>query len=354
MALTHSGTSGLNQYPVDYQLMRNLLVTAKTRAPFFAPCMPGQLIKNAGTDSVKWERIENLTVQTTALTELTTTAYPTRTAEAAQITPVTAQMLKYGNFLEVTEELDMMSVNSTSAKLSTVLGENAGASYNAILAAVFQGATNVARSNGAGTANVNTVINDSAVRTAYNHINRNSGLHFMPEGYGSQNIGTSPIRAAYMGVCHVDVEEDVRNLTGFVPVESYAGYTQAYPYEFGTVGGVRWVSTELTTLIDAGAGAIGGTNVRETTTNADVYDSFVVAMDAVGAVGLGENHAKEIYRTGDRIPAVEVIYHQAGSAGSADPLNEISTLGWKGWLVGKILNADWIVKIESAATDYAI
>src|SRR5210317_491913 len=112
MTIASSGVGGLNQYPVDYQLMRMLLEAAKVRAPFLNGTLPGQLQRNAGTDSVKWERIENLTKATTPLAELSgALSLPTRTGVVPTITPITAQMLKYGNTIYLTEELDLMSVN---------------------------------------------------------------------------------------------------------------------------------------------------------------------------------------------------------------------------------------------------
>jgi len=65
MAITNKTQIAL---PINYQLMRELLLTAKTRCPFYAGTNPGVLEKNAGTASVKWERIENLTAVTTPLT----------------------------------------------------------------------------------------------------------------------------------------------------------------------------------------------------------------------------------------------------------------------------------------------
>ena len=38
------------------------------------------------------------------------------------------------------------------------------------------------------------------------------------------------------------------------------------------------------------------------------------------------------------------------SAGAADPLNELSTMGWKAWSAAKILNGTWIRGIRTAAT----
>ena len=355
MTVASSGVGSLNQYPVNFQLMRTLLLAAKERAPFFAGTLPGTLEENAGTTSVKWERIENLTKVTTPLTEISgaSLSLPTRQGVVPTITPVTAAMVKYGNVIQLTEELELMSVNARAAKFMLTLGENAGASYNAIMAAEYANATQVRFGGGVGAVtSIVTAMAANDIKYANNLINRQSGMRFRPAGFGSRNIGTSPIRSAYLGICHVDVSEDIRDISGFIPSEDYGDYTELYPDEIGTVGGVRWTETELSTLITADAATTSASGFRGTSDILnDVYDSYVIGMDAVGSVGLGEKHTKEMYKTGDRIPTIQLIQHMAGSSGVADPLNEIGTISWKGWLVGKILNNNWIVRVRTLASD---
>ena len=357
MTIASSGEAGLNQYPVNYQLMRQLLLTAKERAPFFAPATPGMLSKNAGTASVRWERIENLTAVTSALTEDSgTLALPVRQGVVPSITQLDATMAKYGNVIYVTEELDLMSVNARSTKFMTTLGINVGDSYNAIMEAVYSaGVTSVRLGGGVGSAaSIVTAMSANDIKFAHAELNRNGAMKYQPDVFGSTNIGSSPVRASYLGICHTDVSEDIRAISGFISVEQYGGYTNTYPFEIGAVGGVRWVETELSTLIEDDAATTSASGFRGTSDILnDVYDSYIVGMDAIGSVGLGEMHTKEIYQSGDRLPAVEMIQHAAGSSGIGDPLNEITSIGWKGWLVGKVLNTNWAYKIRTLASDFS-
>src|SRR5262245_2686627 len=152
-----------------------------------------------------------------------------------------------------------------------------------------------------------------------------------------------------MGVCHVDVEEDVRALTNFIPVEQYAGYTSTYPFEFGAVGGVRWCSTEIIPITTSVTGS-SNTGLRGWSGTAhDVYRSYIFGMEAVGSVGLGNMHATNSYEMYDpkKPPAVELIIKAVGSSGVADVYNEIGAIAWKAWFAGKILNDAWIWKVIS-------
>ena len=90
--------------------------------------------------------------------------------------------------------------------------------------------------------------------------------------------------------------------------------------------------------------------MRGTTNRSDVYNTVVYGREAVGSVGLGVEHVKQSYMVGDRLPGVQMISHGKGSAGSADPLNEVTTMGWKSWHAGIVLNSNWGRTIRHAAS----
>jgi len=359
MAQLITNTSTFLAQPVNYVLMKGLLSAARKKLPYFNGTLAGNLQKSGGSASVKWERINNLAANTTTLTELsgTAAAFFGRNFVTPTLSVVTATILKKGNAIVLTEEIDLFNVNTKAAKLLDTLGANAGESLNALMFSAYQAATAIRYSTGAvgGGASVSTVsaaISVGDIKYAVNYINAASGRTFTPIGMGSVNIGTQPIRSSYYGICHVDVEEDIRSLTGFIPVEQYAGYTETMPFEFGAVAGVRWASTQVSTIA-SGAGKTSSVGLRGASTKAhDVYDSFVYGQEAVGTVGLGNMHATNSYEMYNpkQPPAVELIYKPVGSAGAADPFNEVGSLAWKAWHVGQILNSTWIVKLRSGSS----
>jgi N4-gp56 family major capsid protein len=153
----------------------------------------------------------------------------------------------------------------------------------------------------------------------------------------------------------VDVEEDIRLLAGFVPAEQYGSQTALANGEFGVVGNVRFVATTEAS-IDATAGqSITGTSTAAgrttgSATQYDLYNTVVLGQEAVGSLGFGMNHTKEIYQAGDRLPGVMLINHGKGSGGPVDPYNEISTMAWKSWHTGLILNSNWVRVIRHTAS----
>lgn len=347
--------------PVNFVLMKGLLQAARKKLPYFNGTLPGELIRNGGSSAVKWERINNLTAVTTALGEFVgTSAFLFgRSLVTPTYSSVTATAAKYGNAIQVTEEVDLFNVNTKAARLMDTLGANAGESLNTIAKNEYDNAAaantrfcNNAAGGAANTSAVASKIATTDLQFAVNTLNVNAAMPFTPMATGSRNVGTNPIRASYYGICHVDVEEDLRTLTGFTPVETYGGYTETMPFEFGHVNGIRWCSTQVAT-IQLSAGKKTATGYRGSTTiKNDVYSAYVYGREAIGTVGLGNMHASNSYEMYNPKypPAVEVIFKPVGSAGAGDPYNEISSLAWKSWFVAKILNSTWLVKLKCLAT----
>src|SRR5678815_266174 len=128
-------------------------------------------------------------------------------------------------------------------------------------------------------------------------LNAGSAVLFTPQTNGSTNIGTVPVRQSYYGICHVDVEEDVRAISGFIPVEQYGGYAETMPFEFGAVNGVRWCSTEIipvTSNITGATTSSGSQVLRGLGANGgfDVYSSYIYGQEAVGSLAVSYTHLR--------------------------------------------------------------
>lgn len=346
--------------PVNFVYMRGLLSAARKRLPYFNGTTPAALEKKGGSMSVKWRRIENLTATTTALGEQTENgpfAFGAgRTSVKPVVTDVTVATAKYGNFIMLSEEVDLFNIDPVTMALMDTLGANAGESLNLLQSAVMKAGTNIVyRAAAANKSAVAGAIQLNDIKEAVSALQRKSAQKFDGDAFGSQNYNSQPIRSSFFGICHTDVEEDIRGLTGFVGVEQYGGYTQTYPYEFGAVGGVRWCSTEIAP-VETATSTTSATNLfRGDSANfADVYWTFIYGKDAIGTVGLQEQHAKEIYTMYDpkKPPTVELIKKDVGSSGVADPFNEVGSIAWKAWYAGKILNSDWLISVISLATKF--
>ena len=97
-----------------------------------------------------------------------------------------------------------------------------------------------------------------------------------------------------------------------------------------TLGAVPDASIKGDMKIYSGDGAAGGV---------PVYSTLVIGADAYGVT--------------DPKSTLENITKPLGSAGTADPLDQRSTMGWKSYHLARILADEWMVRIESVASRYA-
>ena len=265
-------------------------------------------------------------------------------------------MAKYGNFVILNEEVDIFNFAGQFDKILQVIGINAGQSLNRLQRNIGEDNATLIYANGTSDGLVNTVMAVGDIKNAVNTLDRNSAMTFTPMTTGSTNIGTVPILPAFWLLCHPDVAIDISGFTGFQSVEKYAGQVATVIGEFGTIGvagqSVRCVSSEDAGVY-AGSGAASGSSVRETSGSADLYTTLIFGEDAWGSVGLGQRYSDGIYRAGDELDPVDVIVKMPSSTGTSDPYNEITTVAWKAWHTGAILNSAWIRGIRSAATSLA-
>ena len=353
-----SATSGLSK-PINAVFQQTFLRRAQQVCPYFVGTQAGVLNKQAGTSTIKWRRVEQLATSTSALSELSGayTLMGGRSSATPTFTDVLATVSKYGQFYIITEEVDLFNPNGSTNELMGTLGESAGRSLNVLMANIsVSNATQVLANNVASLGAVVSSIGAGDINYVVNKLTNNAARVFSGLTPGSTNLGTVPILDSYWGITHPDVAYDIMQLTtapgAFVPVTQYNSQVEVMTGEFGYFPmagrGVRFVLSE-DAPVSTGAGATASTK-HQTTNKADAYNTIIYGQDALGSVGLGQRHTDGIYRAGDNTGGWEIIYHRAGTSGALDPLNEISTMAYKFFFAGAVLNSNWVFDIRSAAT----
>ena len=350
------------QRPVNTIFQQTLLRNGKSRCLHFLGSSPASVNTQMGTSTATWRRIsigtgtdENVRGP---LTEQTTTAayMGGRTASHLTFAAVTATALKYGNLVILNEEVQLYNFSGQSDKIIEIMGIDYG-DYLDSLQATFM-ADNGTEIFAAGAANEAAVVSKitlNSVKNATVTIDKNKGLTFTPMTTGSQNFGTTQLMPGFIGICHPDVAPDVAALAGFKPAETYAGQVQLFMGEFGsiTVAGrtVRFCSGHNSDVNADTGGLTGSTGLISTTgTNIDTYHTIILSRDAFGSLGFGAQNPDGSFEAGDEISSVELIQHGLGSGGTSDPYNEISTVAYKFWWAGSLLNAAWSRVIVSGAS----
>lgn len=346
--------------PVNVAMTQTFLRRARQNLPYFVGSQPGRLMENSGTATIKWRRHEQETPTTTALSELTTTISfgMGRTADTPTTTDVTATVAKYGQYYLVNEEVDLFDPAGTTTDLVGVLGESAGRSVNQLQRNLMEdNATQRFAANVASDGLVGAAIVAGDLSRSIQELWTNAARTFTPMTTGSQNIGTSAILPSYWAINHPHVAHDMAGLSGFVSVQNYAGQIATAPGEYGYYAragvGCRLLASQDAS-IDTNSGLTVGTSVdiRSTASGvADLYTTVVYGQDAFGSVGLGQDYTTGVFMAGDDTGDWQIIIHPRGSGGIGDPFNEISSIAWKAWYAGAVLNSNWSRAIRTGATD---
>jgi N4-gp56 family major capsid protein len=356
---TISATNVEIQKPINVLLEDTLLSNAKARCPYFTGTEPGSITKHGGSATIKWRRLDTaadrdsggIDANTTPLAELTGDAayLQGRSAVAAAFTDQTATLAKFGQYYIINEEVDFFNFNHTSNGLMRTLGIAAGRSLNQLQRNVVE--DNATAVFAGGVASDGAVVTSTAagdLDKVILQLNVNSAMTFTPMTTGSQNIATTPILPAYIGICHPHVAADVSKISGFTSVEKYAGQVETYMGEFGTWGlagqSVRFLQTEDAS-INAGLGGTTGSTGLRGATNIDIYTISIYGMEALGSVGLQEQHTVNPFMAGDSQPVIEFITKGFGEVGG-DPYNEIATMAYKFWHAGAVLNSRWCRSLQ--------
>lgn len=359
-----SATNTELQKPINVILEDTLLSNAKARAPYFVGVQPGSISKQGGTSTIKWRGIDTaadrssggIDASTSALSELTGNAayMQGRTAAAATFTDITATLAKYGQYYIINEEVDFFNYSHTSEGLMRTLGIVAGQSLNQLQRNVVE--DNATAVFAGGVASDGAVVTSTAaadLNRVILQLNVNSAMPFTPMTTGSQNIGTAPILPSYVGICHPHVAADIAQITGFKSVETYAGQVETWLGEFGYYPlagqGLRMLQTEDASINEGLGGTTGSTGLRGAT-NIHIYTISIYGQDALGSVGLAEQHTTQPFMAGDEQPVIEFITKGFGDVGG-DPFNEIATIAYKTWHAGAVLRAKWARSLQVGSVD---
>lgn len=284
-------------------------------------------------DTVKFRRPNPFAVSTTPLTEGVTP-----TSQALTYTDVTVQLAQYGAATEITDKVADMAEDPVLKDAAILSGEQAAETLELVTWGAIKAGTNVGYTNGAARTAVNTVLSLNDIRAAVRSLQAARGKPVTQMLGGSPNYSTEPIEGGYIAFGHTDLEQDIRNIPGFVELARYGSRKPLCPQEIGSVENVRFIlSPVLAPFPDAG-GAAGGTVVSTTGTNADVYPLVFTAKEGFGCVPLkGENAITP------RVLNPDVI-------SKSDPLGQRGFVSWKAYFAATILNEAWVYRLETAVS----
>ena len=262
-----------------------------------------------------------------ALTPLTEGVTPN--GRSLEVNDITATIAQYGDYVEISDLLDLTGYDRNILEANKLLGSQAGRTLDTITRNAISAGTNVmyqAKKDGTAVATragltadclltIDTVFEAAAILKAKN---------------------TPKIDGSYVAIIHPYVAKDFmianREAGTWIDVNKYSNATKIFEGEIGKVAGVRFV--ESTEAKIWGAGQDGAPN------GLAVFSTLVFGDGAYGVTDLEGG-------------GLQMFVKQLGSAGSADPLEQRATVGWKASTTSKILAEEFIVRIESTSSHSA-
>ena len=260
-----------------------------------------------GGKTIEFRKFSSLPKATTALTEGVTPD-----GKSLTVTTITATVAQYGDYITQSDVLELTSLDNTILEATKLLGKQAGLTLDTIVRDKIHGE--------------NKSIfwaNDKGSRSELGNDDQLSvkDIQAVVAFLRGQNAPT--IGGKYVAIIHPYVAYDLMRDPEWIDAHKYANPTNLYEGEIGEVAGVRFVQT----------------------TEAKVYEGGVFSTLVFGEGAYG---VTEISGGG-----LQTIVKQKGSAGTADPLDQRSSVGWKAIKTAELLVPNYLCAIESKSAKWS-
>lgn len=267
-----------------------------------------------GGKTIEFRKFAPLAKATTPLTEGVTPD-----GKSLTVTAETATVSQYGDYITQSDVLELTALDNTILEATKLLGRQAGITLDTVVRDILHSGNNVTYcpkvASGAETAVTSRSALDDTCQLTVKVIQQ------VVAKLRGQNAPT--INGKYVAIIHPYVAYDLMRDPEWIDAHKYANPTNLYEGEIGEIAGVRFVQT----------------------TEAKIY-----ADGVFGTLFLGEGAYGVTEITGG---GLQTIVKQKGSAGTADPLDQRSSVGWKAIKTAKILIPNYIVRVESKSATFS-
>ena len=253
-----------------------------------------------------------------ALTPLTEGVTPD--ANSLNTTAITATVAQYGAWITQSDVLELTAIDNTIVEATKLLGRQAGLTLDTITRNVLHSGTNVTYCPKIGAGGTETEVTSRSALDNTCQLTVKVVQQVVAKLRG-QNAPT--INGKYVAIIHPYVAYDLMRDPEWINAHVYAKPENLYEGEIGEIAGVRFVQT----------------------TEAKIYENGVFGSLFMGANAYG---VTEITGGG-----LQTIVKQKGSAGTGDPLDQRSSVGWKAIKTAELLIPNYIVRVESKSAVFS-
>lgn len=258
--------------------------------------------KNGGK-RIEFRKFASLPKNTTPLEE-----GKTPDGKSLDVTIIEAEVAQYGDYITQSDVLELTSIDNTIVEATTVLGNQAGLTLDTITRNALQSGTNVMFCPKEDGTEVTTPEGlDKTCKLTPKVVKKAAAF--------LKKVNAPKINGSYVAIIHPFVAYDIMNNKEWIETHQYSAAENIFEGEIGKIGGVRFVESS----------------------EAKVYAGGKFGCLFMGANAYG---VTEIEGGG-----LQTIIKQKGSAGTADPLDQRSSIGWKAMKTAEILVQPYIIRV---------
>ena len=262
-----------------------------------------------GGKTIEFRKFSSLPKATTALTEGVTP-----NGNKLNVSSITATVSQYGDYIVQSDILELTALDNTILEATKLLGRQAGLTLDTVVRNVLIAGTNVNYCPKVAADGTETEVTS---RSALDATSKLTVKQIQKAVAKLRANNAKTINGDYVAIIHPYVAYDLMRDPEWIEAHKYAKPENLYTGEIGKVAGVRFVQTSEAAILDGG-----------------VFCTLIIAEGAYGVTEI----------TGG---GLETIVKQKGSAGTGDPLNQRSSVGWKALKTAERLVENYMIRIES-------
>lgn len=291
---------------------RTLLQRLLPSLMFYNDAEKKKLPKNSGT-TMNFRKFDSLTAPSSSLTEGVTPDGNNLT-----VSIITAKIAQEGDFVQITDLIQMTGIDPVLTETSELLGEEAGLVVDTRIQTAISKGTNVYFAGGATTraglesATTKNLTGDDIKKLVRKLKNANAKR--FSDGF-------------YHMIVDPDIAYDLMSDSAWVDVSKYARPEQMVKGELGKMHGMKFYETTNLNVVDSSDTA---------QSKISVHQAYAYGKGAYSCVNLENGAGKP-----------EIIVKPNGSAGTSDPLNQRATAGWKSAFTAVITQPLALVRVET-------
>ena len=349
-----------------------------------------------GGKTIQFRRFAPLGKALTALTEGVTPD-----GQSLSMSTVEAAVRQYGGYIQMSDLLLLTAIDNNLQEATVLLGSQAGRTLDTITREVINGGSNVQYGEGQVTGRHLLVGGETTGNHYFTVRAVRKAVRFL------KTMNAPRYEGSYWAIIHPDCSYDIQDDPDWKRPHEYKDTSNIYDDEIGKIAGVRFIETTEAKVFHADDLTEGARDltvksasgkvltVNEAITTADaaklagrevVIGGALLEIESASAAGAGsatitlkeapattptastaiypgEAGAKgrnvystlimgaEAYGTTELTGGgLEHIVKPLGSAGTADPLNQRATVGWKATKVAERLVEAYMIRVETTST----